>query len=438
MAPNAEAVSSQREGTAIEGDRRAPIAASSVEEEQEGGDEALTEMQAFELVLAEAAALPGGPLSEEVLLDRCLPEDFVDDEASDADAMRRALARVTNAHLDRERITSLGTLLRPMQALTNLYVQHNRLTTLAPLADLPTLRFVCAAGNRLENLKGIADLPNLLFLDVTDNAMRALALAELPPTLAFADLRAGNGFGAAPDSRAKLIAALPKLKVLDKRDVDEAERESAGQVGDDDGRGGTLHAPASCATAGMEEEPAATSEAEQHARGGHDHVQGHSDGDSTDGDLDDVDPVIRAGDAEQLRAALQLHMDPLAELGTAGDAVVAEASSNLRRQRDKVLREGTARRQEVRELAAVGDAAVKELRQKTEDVLLSAQPGSAAVSRPSTAAKSRPSTAGGARPDTAGTLRPRSAARRPRTAGAVDGNDTLAQKLRRPAADAPS
>lgn len=63
---------------------------------------------------------------------------------------------LTHLHLDRLCVAALhADVLSALPALTHLYIQHNRLTSLEPLAAAPQLQFVAASHNWLETVRSI-------------------------------------------------------------------------------------------------------------------------------------------------------------------------------------------------------------------------------------------------------------------------------------------
>lgn len=64
------------------------------------------------------------------------------------------LRNLTHLHLDRLCIATLYTdVLGALPAVTHLYLQHNRLSSLQPLACMPQLQFLAASHNQLETVR---------------------------------------------------------------------------------------------------------------------------------------------------------------------------------------------------------------------------------------------------------------------------------------------
>lgn len=64
--------------------------------------------------------------------------------------------------MDRLRLNSLSeSVLSLMPALTHVYLQHNNITTMTPLAVLPALSFCALSYNRIEEVRagGEVDVP---------------------------------------------------------------------------------------------------------------------------------------------------------------------------------------------------------------------------------------------------------------------------------------
>eukprot|EP00899_Mesostigma_viride_P010204 jgi/Mesvir1/19185/Mv11507-RA.1 len=163
------------------------------------------------LKLAEEAK-PSQTLSVECIADRNLPEELL--EGDDGVAILAALTRVTHVRLDRERISSLGDALRFVPAVTNLYLQYNRLVRIGP--SLPTsLRFLTISHNQLTSLEGVlVTLPHLKFLDLSHNRIFTALAADLPPSLAFLRLE-GNPCCDRHGYPESLVVGLPGLLELD-------------------------------------------------------------------------------------------------------------------------------------------------------------------------------------------------------------------------------
>lgn len=94
--------------------------------------------------------------------------------------------QVQAAKLDRLCLTSIdaSALLR-LPNLRSLHLQHNSLTSLAPLSCLSALRFLSAAHNSVSDAAGISHLDGLMTLDLSHNCLAALEPAHLPTSLLF-------------------------------------------------------------------------------------------------------------------------------------------------------------------------------------------------------------------------------------------------------------
>eukprot|EP00873_Tetraselmis_striata_P002138 jgi/Tetstr1/422402/TSEL_013240.t1 len=192
----------------------------------EGEEEELAELTDAEvaaLLAAEEAAKPTTTLTEDFIAERCVPKPITpEDAAVDPDEWRaRGLARITHLRMDRQRLGAAEpAACARMPRLTNVYLQHNRLTAVPDVSRIAGLRFLVA---------GIRDMPSLMFLDLSHNDIAALDSSELPASLRFLELE-GNpcGEGDAGDELViELMAVLPHLRSVDGMEVDGDDRAAA-------------------------------------------------------------------------------------------------------------------------------------------------------------------------------------------------------------------
>ena len=188
-----------------------------------------------ELVRQEDEMNPGQPLNPELLRRRHA-------EAARAHPEGGWEKGLTHVHLDRERLDALDpAVLAGLAGATNLYLQHNRLSSVAALTAAPCLsrlRFLTLAHNRLASLEGLKNLWRLKFLDLSHNRLDAEAAdpTGFPQSLAFLKL-AGNPCVQDPAAEARLRVAfaeeLEHLSQLDGREFSAHELAQAGyDVGD--------------------------------------------------------------------------------------------------------------------------------------------------------------------------------------------------------------
>lgn len=187
-------------------------------------------------------SLPDQVLNLELLRKRLSDETNPDDAANSSQESCQngspdfvsTLGAVTHVLLDREQISSMESLvLHSMPAVTNLYLQHNRLTSLDGLGALLNLRFLTVSHNHLTEVmlllsdcaiqpsftyhelgiainvtgtqifkfctlvgefswifscfqvSGIVSIENLMFLDVSFNHISELQAQDLPASLRF-------------------------------------------------------------------------------------------------------------------------------------------------------------------------------------------------------------------------------------------------------------
>mmetsp|Transcript_30469 Transcript_30469/g.72538 ORF Transcript_30469/g.72538 Transcript_30469/m.72538 type:complete len:174 (+) Transcript_30469:961-1482(+) len=119
------------------------------------------------------------------------------------------------------------------ERLTNLYLQHNRLTAVPDLRWAKSLRFLTLSGNRISEVSSLAELPCLMFLDISHNRIGALSAGDLPPSLRFLEVD-GNpcmeGRGG-DDLVIEMMALLPEIKSIDGMGVGPRDRSAARRVG---------------------------------------------------------------------------------------------------------------------------------------------------------------------------------------------------------------
>ncbi|GLI63143.1 hypothetical protein VaNZ11_006052, partial [Volvox africanus] len=132
--------------------------------------------------------------------------------------------QLTHIRLDRQRLEALNTdVLRQLSSATHLFLQHNRLASMAALSALPRLTFLAMGHNRIEKVEGLAKMTELMFLDLSHNRITSLDERSLPPSLRFIKLE-GNPCATGHANRYCLRRALkarcPQLRHLD-RDLDE-------------------------------------------------------------------------------------------------------------------------------------------------------------------------------------------------------------------------
>jgi len=223
-----------------------------------------------ELVRQEDEMNPGQPLTPELLRRRHA-------EAARAQPEGGWEKGLTHVHLDRERLDALDSgVLAGLAGATNLYLQHNRLSSVAALTAAPCLsrlRFLTLAHNRLASLEGLKNLWRLKFLDLSHNRLDAEAAdpTGFPQSLVFLKL-AGNPCVEDPAAEARVRVAfaeeLEHLSQLDGREFSAHELAQAGyDVGDAaagaGGAGGVPPAEEAEAEAEAEAELAALGERER-------------------------------------------------------------------------------------------------------------------------------------------------------------------------------
>lgn len=227
-APAPADVKAKAEGQEGQEGRPAQDAEGGDEEADAGTDgvaEGFEEAQARRPPPLQALSLP-------IVAERNLPPDFLEEDP-DGDAIVDALARITHLRADRERLCAIEEeALRACAQVRNLYVQCNALTTLAPVRNLPNLRFLSAADNQLVDWDGLAGLANLMFVDTARNRFEAYDVGQLPKSVRFLMLE-GNPAEYSAQLLADLRANLPNIAELD--GVDEADWEL---VDDDDAEEG--------------------------------------------------------------------------------------------------------------------------------------------------------------------------------------------------------
>lgn len=91
----------------------------------------------------------------------------------------------------------LTNLNQPFTKLTTLYLQHNKIESLAPdcFTSMPSLKFLALQNNLIADIGlTLAYLNDLEFLDITNNKIKEIDIEEgLPSSLMFLKLR-GNLF----------------------------------------------------------------------------------------------------------------------------------------------------------------------------------------------------------------------------------------------------
>ncbi|KAI8618537.1 hypothetical protein BC830DRAFT_933806 [Chytriomyces sp. MP71] len=126
-----------------------------------------------------------------------------------------------NPDMSRDAIRTL-TGITAWKHITHLQLQHNHLSSLAPLAGLHKLRILSVAANELTSIDGLSNLLNLRYLDASENRMADFNAGWFPASLESLDLSA-NPCATAPDHRLRIIYACKYLAVLDTQDVTREE-----------------------------------------------------------------------------------------------------------------------------------------------------------------------------------------------------------------------
>ena len=119
-------------------------------------------------------------------------EPFFTALAALAVAARRAeyLKHLTHLRMDRLRLHSLpSSVVKQMPALTHVYLQHNRIDSMAALAVLPNLRFVTLRNNLISRVEGVAGLQHIMLLDLAFNDISEVSPDALPTSLRFVKVR---------------------------------------------------------------------------------------------------------------------------------------------------------------------------------------------------------------------------------------------------------
>eukprot|EP00192_Tetraselmis_astigmatica_P004592 CAMPEP_0117667306 /NCGR_PEP_ID=MMETSP0804-20121206/10883_1 /TAXON_ID=1074897 /ORGANISM="Tetraselmis astigmatica, Strain CCMP880" /LENGTH=479 /DNA_ID=CAMNT_0005474997 /DNA_START=312 /DNA_END=1749 /DNA_ORIENTATION=- len=199
------------------------------EEEQEPPE--LTDAEVAKLLEEERASKPSQTLTQELIAAQWMPG--VSGELVPSLKGLRALERITHLRLDRQRISRVQPgVLEGLPRLTNLYLQHNRLTAIPELSRVSTLRFLVLSHNQIQQVSSLSELPNLMFLDLSCNKIRELRISMLPPSLRFLEVDGNPCMDgqAGDDLVIELMAALPNLKRVDGMEVSQPERAAAQQV----------------------------------------------------------------------------------------------------------------------------------------------------------------------------------------------------------------
>lgn len=256
-----------------------------------------------------------------------------------------AVAELTHIRVDRERLDDLegGALEAMREACTNLYLQHNRLTTIAPLAAFQKLRFLTVAHNRLERLAGLEALPGLMLLDATHNRVDSAAslVDDLPPSLVFL-LVNGNPCVAHEGAacREALAAALPRLKELDGSTITAEEREVAREAAGVD----------------LLSDEEDDDRAERELAG----PSGRADGPS-DRDVPDA-----SEDLERLKAIMPSLTDGSADVGAEVQASIVDEQLELRKVRERAVGRSRMRMEEERQNDIALSGQLRDLKFETE------------------------------------------------------------------------
>lgn len=161
----------------------------------------------------DGAELPPKPLTLSIIREATRTSD--EDE----------LLRTRVLRLDWLGLSSLGDTLDLFDGLRELYLQYNRLTSIAGLELLQELELLTLGGNELREVEGLASLRALRALDIRNNHISHLGAGSLPVGLAICDLR-GNPCASAPGYRARILALLPDCVCLDGEDLETADEES--------------------------------------------------------------------------------------------------------------------------------------------------------------------------------------------------------------------
>mmetsp|Transcript_30468 Transcript_30468/g.72532 ORF Transcript_30468/g.72532 Transcript_30468/m.72532 type:complete len:367 (+) Transcript_30468:171-1271(+) len=191
----------------------------------------LSDEQYREIVLAEENSKPSQVLTRELF------ESAVSQQkpsGTESDSSGAGLAWRTHIRLDRMRLSDVEPgVLSLAERLTNLYLQHNRLTAVPDLRWAKSLRFLTLSGNRISEVSSLAELPCLMFLDISHNRIGALSAGDLPPSLRFLEVD-GNpcmeGRGG-DDLVIEMMALLPEIKSIDGMGVGPRDRSAARRVG---------------------------------------------------------------------------------------------------------------------------------------------------------------------------------------------------------------
>ena len=107
--------------------------------------------------------------------------------------------------------------------MENLYLQHNKLTTIGPgLLQNVNLVFIALHNNQIKRVEGISHLHKLAFLDISHNLIEEIPdVKEFPSDNLMILKMQGNPV---TDYRKRMVLHLPKLQELDRVKVVEAER----------------------------------------------------------------------------------------------------------------------------------------------------------------------------------------------------------------------
>jgi hypothetical protein len=197
-------------------------------------------------------------LTMRLIAERCL--DKAEREQLSAEESAERVIGLTHLRLDRLRIGSMDGL-ELCNGATHIHLQHNLLREIESLDFFNALQFLVLANNQLEALDGLAyatqelesqasrsqvgllltrlslalhrHLATLQYLDVSFNRIADAPVAKLPPSLKALDLN-DNPCCESADHRARLVAGLERLFMLDGVDVSPSERRgsAAGSAGE--------------------------------------------------------------------------------------------------------------------------------------------------------------------------------------------------------------
>ncbi|KAL8605828.1 hypothetical protein ACOMHN_051437 [Nucella lapillus] len=163
-------------------------------------------------------------LSLHLIVKRHLPKEA---ETWDQEQVLDSLNQISHLRMDRENIGRIDSLELLGTRVTNVYLQHNRITAIQNLDCLTNLQFLTLAANRIRAVENLQHLTHLLFLDLADNVIEDFDIDEFPQSLIILNLR-GNPCCNKPDYRGGIVQELAGLKQLDGEEVSKMEKLEVG------------------------------------------------------------------------------------------------------------------------------------------------------------------------------------------------------------------